>query len=44
MTSGVVRFSVSVDPDLLEEFDETIGRLGYSKSSGASRLHLPIQL
>lgn len=33
MKSGVMRFSVSVDPDLLEEFDETIGRLGYSRSS-----------
>jgi CopG family nickel-responsive transcriptional regulator len=28
-----MRFSASVDPNLLEEFDETIGKLGYSRSS-----------
>lgn len=33
MKSSVMRFSASVDPDLLEEFDETIGKLGYSRSS-----------
>jgi CopG family nickel-responsive transcriptional regulator len=33
LKSGVIRFSASVDPDLLEEFDETIGKLGYSRSN-----------
>ena len=30
---GVTRFSVSVDPVLLGEFDETIGEIGYSRST-----------
>jgi CopG family nickel-responsive transcriptional regulator len=30
---GVTRFSVSVDPELLDEFDETIGEIGYSRST-----------
>ncbi len=29
---GVLRFSVSVPPDLLEEFNETIATLGYDRS------------
>ncbi|MCK4582550.1 hypothetical protein KAU18_04475, partial [Candidatus Bathyarchaeota archaeon] len=29
---GVSRFSVSVDPGLLEEFDRTIEGLGYNRS------------
>jgi CopG family nickel-responsive transcriptional regulator len=29
----VVRFSVSINPDLLQEFDETTSRLGYNRSS-----------
>jgi len=33
MSGGVVRFSVSVLPDLLEEFDETINKLGYTRSN-----------
>ena len=33
MSGGVTRFSVSVDPELLEEFDDVIGRTGYSRSS-----------
>jgi len=30
---GVSRFSVSVDPELLEEFDRTIEGLGYNRST-----------
>lgn len=30
---GVSRFSVSVDPVLLEEFDGTIGEIGYNRST-----------
>jgi CopG family nickel-responsive transcriptional regulator len=30
---GVTRFSVSVDPVLLGEFDETISEIGYSRST-----------
>jgi len=30
---GVSRFSVSVDPELLEEFDDTIEGLGYNRST-----------
>jgi len=33
MSGGVARFSVSVDPELLEEFDGTIGEIGYSRST-----------
>jgi CopG family nickel-responsive transcriptional regulator len=33
VASGVARFSVSVDPDLLDEFDETVNRMGYTRSS-----------
>ena len=33
MTVGVTRFSVSVDPVLLDEFDETTGEIGYSRST-----------
>jgi len=33
VASGVARFSVSVDPDLLDEFDETVTRMGYTRSS-----------
>ena len=33
MSGGVVRFNVSVLPDLLEEFDETINKLGYTRSN-----------
>jgi CopG family nickel-responsive transcriptional regulator len=33
MQSGVTRFSVSVDPELLAEFDQTIGGIGYTRSS-----------
>ena len=33
MAVGVTRFSVSVDPVLLEEFDETIGEIGYNRST-----------
>lgn len=33
MQGGVTRFSVSVDPDLLEEFDETISGIGYNRST-----------
>jgi len=33
LASGVTRFSVSVDPDLLDEFDETVNRMGYTRSS-----------
>ena len=31
--SGVVRFSVSVDPELLEEFDDTISEIGFNRST-----------
>ena len=30
---GVTRFSVSVDPTLLEEFDGAIGEVGYNRST-----------
>jgi CopG family transcriptional regulator, nickel-responsive regulator len=33
MTSGVSRISVSIDPDLLTEFDELVQRIGYNRSS-----------
>jgi len=33
MQGGVTRFSVSVDPELLEEFDETISGIGYNRST-----------
>ena len=33
MSGGVTRFSVSVDPDLLEEFDEVIRDFGYNRST-----------
>jgi CopG family nickel-responsive transcriptional regulator len=33
VAGGVTRFSVSVDPVLLEEFDETIREIGYNRSS-----------
>jgi len=33
MQSGVSRFSVSVDPQLLTEFDEIIRGIGYTRSS-----------
>ena len=33
MASGVSRFSVSVDPDLLEEFDRVISGQGYNRST-----------
>ena len=33
VAGGVTRFSVSVDPELLEEFDDVIRRTGYSRSS-----------
>jgi len=33
MSSGVVRFSVSVDPELLEEFDDTISEIGFNRST-----------
>jgi CopG family nickel-responsive transcriptional regulator len=33
LKQGIVRFSVSSDPDLLEEFDETITRMGYTRSN-----------
>jgi len=33
MSGGVVRFSVSVDPELLEEFDDTISEIGFNRST-----------
>lgn len=33
MSGGVARFSVSVPPDLLNEFDEIISSIGYNRSS-----------
>jgi CopG family nickel-responsive transcriptional regulator len=33
MSRGVTRFSVSVDPGLLDEFDETIREIGYNRST-----------
>ena len=33
VTVGVTRFSVSVDPVLLGEFDETTGETGYNRST-----------
>jgi len=33
VTVGVTRFSVSVDPVLLGEFDETTGEIGYNRST-----------
>ena len=35
--SGIVRFGVSLESDLLEEFDSLIGRLGYGSRSDAIR-------
>ncbi|MFH0849596.1 MAG: nickel-responsive transcriptional regulator NikR, partial [Candidatus Bathyarchaeota archaeon] len=31
--SGVTRFSVSIEPTLLEEFDKTISEAGYNRST-----------
>ena len=33
MSGNVSRISVSIDPQLLEEFDETIHRIGYNRST-----------
>jgi len=33
MKSGVVRFTVSVNPDLLDDFDLVVDRMGYSRSN-----------
>lgn len=33
MSSGVARFSVSIEPDLLDEFDEMVSQMGYTRSS-----------
>ena len=33
MSGGVTRFSVSVDPKLLDEFDDTIREVGYNRST-----------
>jgi CopG family nickel-responsive transcriptional regulator len=33
MGTGVTRFSVSVDPGLLEDFDELIENIGYNRST-----------
>ena len=33
VSGGVARFSVSVDPTLLEEFDRMIGDIGYNRST-----------
>lgn len=33
MARGVSRFSVSVDPELLDEFDNVIGNYGYNRST-----------
>lgn len=33
MANGVTRFSVSVDPELLEEFDKVISTQGYNRST-----------
>ena len=33
MSNGVTRFSVSVDPELLKEFDETTNKIGYNRST-----------
>ena len=33
MSGNVSRISVSIDPELLEEFDETIHRIGYNRST-----------
>ena len=33
VTMGVTRFSVSVDPVLLDEFDESTSEIGYSRST-----------
>ena len=33
MSEGVTRFSASVDPGLLKEFDKALSALGYSRSS-----------
>jgi CopG family nickel-responsive transcriptional regulator len=37
MNSKVRRFSVTSDPILLDEFDETIKKLGYTRSSAIQR-------
>ena len=33
MTGGVSRFSVSVEPELLEEFDQVINNIGFNRST-----------
>ena len=33
MSNGVTRISVSVDPELLKEFDETTNKIGYNRST-----------
>jgi CopG family transcriptional regulator, nickel-responsive regulator len=33
MSSGVSRISISIDPQLLEEFDKTINTIGYNRST-----------
>lgn len=33
MGTGVTRFSVSIDPDLLNGFDQLINRIGYNRST-----------
>ena len=33
MSGGVSRISVSVDPELLDEFDETTQKIGYNRST-----------
>ena len=33
MSGKVSRISVSIDPNLLEEFDETINKIGYNRST-----------
>ena len=37
MMKGVVRFSVSVPPDLLKEFDEVVSRIGIDRSKAIQR-------
>ena len=37
MNNKVVRFGVSSDPSLLDDFDETIKKLGYTRSSAIQR-------
>lgn len=33
MSSGVSRISISIDPLLLEDFDNTVNRIGYNRST-----------